>query len=255
MKGPEEMDLGRGKTSAYAYPPARQEIEPKTESPTLPLPPPRDREALSALIEAVASTPNGRRDDVRRMIGEWGERSAVADVLHQELHSLPTSDVGRHGLLLSIIGELAEPSSVDALERFLWMSKQEIYGPSPEPADGDGCGFEPVGILEARAAEMLAWVLKTDQEDRVMKIVLDHPLGAVRAAAIDAYLFNRDDDPDAAAELAKRVRSADAWAVGLPRRFDGMYAEDFERLAAEHAAQHGHPPEMPHRNERGHGVH
>jgi hypothetical protein len=193
-------------------------------------------------VQAVACTPNERRHEIREAIGDLDERSRVADLLHEAILTLPCADTGRHNVLLSIIGELSEPSSVDVLQRFAWLSEAEVYGEiTSGSAAYDGCDFRPTGMLQARAAEMLAWILKTEREDLLMSIIADHPLQSVRLAAIDAYLFNRDDDSNAATRLRDRTRAEDGWAVGLPRRFRGMDLEDFDRLATEHATH----PEAP----------
>jgi hypothetical protein len=227
-------------------PPERHGSE--VASPTLPLPPPRDQESLGRFVEAVASTPNEGRAEIRDAIGGLTDRSQVAELLHEALMRLPCTDSSRHNMLLSIIGELAEPTSVEVLQRFVWMSDDELYGDDPPTPSPAGCDFTPLGMLQARAAEMLAWILRTDREDLLMSVIADHPIQAVRVAAIDAYLFHRDDDTDVASGLRDRVRAEDTWAVGLVRRFRGMDTDDFDRLVSEHESQHGSHPEKPRRS-------
>jgi hypothetical protein len=213
-------------------------------SPKLPLPPPKDAAGLERLIEWVASVPRARRKEIREVIGGLSGRADVTELLHEALFSLPCTDLGRHGLLLSMIGELADASSLPALERFVWLSDEALFGPEMHRQYG-ACDFSPSGMLQARAAEMLAWVARGEHEGTELRIVLEHPSSGVRVAAIDAYLFQRDDAPDVIAALSERVRPEDAWAVGLPRRFDGMDVEQFDRLVAEHGARHGSVPPPP----------
>ena len=200
-------------------------------------------------MAAVACTPNERRGEIRETIGALNERSQVADLLHEALLTLPCTDTGWHNMLLSIVGELAEPSSVEVLQRFVWLSDAELYGSAASAPDPAGCDFTPIGMLQARAAEMLAWIVKTDREDLLTSVIADHPLQAVRVAAIDAYLFHRDDEDDAASQLSERVRSDDAWAVGLARRVRGMDPAEFDRIVSAHEAEHGHAPPEPRRSE------
>ncbi len=77
------------------------------ESPTLPLPPPRDRAELDRLLHAVASTPSGERHLIIDTVAAFSEPGVVAQLLHEDLLDLPCRDGGRHlMLLLAVIGQL-----------------------------------------------------------------------------------------------------------------------------------------------------
>ncbi len=185
-------------------------------SPTLPLPPPKDARSLARFVEGVASVPRDRIDDVREAIRSIRARADFAELLHEQLFSLPTADTGHHLLLLSITGELADPSSLDPLERFVWLTDREVYGAAAMRTPGP-CDFMPGGVLQARAAEMFVWAARG----------------------------SRDDSPEAIEVLNSRVRDDDRWAVGLPRRGVGLDPEEFDRLADEHEATHGETPPPP----------
>lgn len=212
------------------FPPPRRGAE--VMSPTLPLPPPRDVQTLNQFVDWVASIPRGQTDAVRAAIRDLEDRPMVARLLHEALFALPCTDLGRHLLLLSIIGELAERSSLEALDRFVWLTDEEVWGDALRRDHGP-CDFAPLGTLQARAAEMLLWMAGTGGEEQVRRILHDHPSITVRIAAIDAYLFAQHDAADAMAFLRRQVRDEDQWAIGLPRRAAGFDTDGFDRRTAE----------------------
>jgi hypothetical protein len=234
------------KRAAGNPPPFRRSDE--VQVPTLPLPPPKDPASVENFLQWVAGVPRGNVDEVRKAISEISERSAASAALHEQLFSLPCTDVGRHLLLLSTIGELREPSSIEALERFAWLDDEHIFHAGQNAAHGP-CDFPASGMLQARAAEMLAWVLQGQQDERVLRVIREHPLRPARAAAIDAYLFQRDDSPEAVEYLRRYVGDEDKALVGLPRRAAGGGREAFDRLADEHEARH--PSEIIKPRQRG----
>lgn len=228
-----------------APPPARRGEQ--VQSPTLPLPPPRDAATTEAFLTWVATRPRDHAKDVREAIAAIRERSAVAAVLNEQLLRLPCADVGRHLLLLSTIGELRDPSSLAALERFAWLPDEQIF--AAPPTTERTCSFTTGGMLQARAAEMLAWILQGRNDESVLRLIRDHPSRAVRIAAIDAYLFQRGDAPEAVEFLRGQVGAADRSMVGLPRFGADADPETFDRLTAEFEAAHPSDAPRPWRRE------
>jgi hypothetical protein len=219
----------------------------QAQSPTLPLPPPRDAATTDAFLSWVANMPRERTLEVREAISAMTDKSAVAEVLNEQLFNLPCADVGRHLLLLSTIGELREAASIAALERFTWLRDERIFD-TPSPAQA-ACTFSSSGMLQARAAEMMVWVLGVKEDDSVLRVIRDHPSRLVRIAAIDAYLFQRGDAP-AAKEFLRGQISADDWSmIGLPRFGADTDRETFERQTAEYEA--AHPSHVPRPQKRG----
>jgi len=216
-------------------------------SPTLPLPPPRDLESLSLLLDWIASAPRKALGQVREEIRRLEGQQEVVVLLHRSLLDLPVADPSRHLLLLSVLGELRAQASLDVLEQFVWLADRDVYG---ETGDSSApCDFSPAGALQARAAEMLVWVIGTDEDERVLRIIREHPSNSVRIAAIDAWLYQRDDSPDAAAVMNGLVRDGDEWAVGLPRWSADMDPQLFHRRVAELAERFGDEAELPNRTE------
>jgi hypothetical protein len=171
----------------------------------------------------------------------------IAAVLNDQLFRLPCTDASRHLLLVSTVGELRHPSSIDALERFTWSSDEELFDKAPR--ENGTCSFSNSGLLQSRAAEMLVWVARGQRDDSVMRVIREHPYRSVRAAAIDAYLFQNGDSPAAMELLRLQVQPDDLPLVGLPRFGADTDPETFERLTAAYDAAHPAEIRIPDRRQ------
>lgn len=216
-----------------APPPRRGEW---AQSPTLPLPPPRDRRELDRFLEALSTVAVQDVEAIRAMFAGFGDREALAAVFHEALGDRPCGDVGRF-MLLSAVGELADPSSLGPLHDLVWAEDADLLVPDPyreeAGAKSSYCMFPASGMIQARAVEMFAWVAAGREDDGLLRIVAEHPSVATRLSAADACLFAHD-----AAEALQRVlavaRPEDRNGIGVPRLVRGCDREAFD-LALEQA--------------------
>src|SRR5262249_9755942 len=159
---------------------------------------------------------------------------------------LPVLDVGRHLIVLSLTGQLHHPSSVDPLERFVWLDDDRLLPPDSHtgaPSGGLACHFKPLSGLQARAAEMLLWVTRGEFREGVERILREHPSPQVRVATIDSLAYIADDEQGAIERLRTLAQPDDQWVVGLPRRtrdYEGNFdAEAFHAAVAHHQSLQG----------------
>jgi hypothetical protein len=166
--------------------------------------------SIGAFVTRVALGSAGDRDAVVAAVDAIRDRDGCAETLHAELFALPVFDVERHRALICVIGQLAHSSSLAALERFVWLSPDRVLPSRSVLWEG----FTTTDwSLQARAAQMLAWVAREGYRDTQLQIVRGHPHASVRYAAIGAWLLARADDPDAKEKLCALVASGDKWAV------------------------------------------
>lgn len=225
----------------FSAPPTRRAEQ--VQSPTLPLPPPRDKATTDDFLMWIGQMPRERVSEVREAIAALEDKSAVAEVLNGQLLDLPCTDASRHLLLMSTIGELGQDSSAAALERFTWLSDEAIHHTQSNPTRS--CDFTTTGLLQSRAVEMMVWVLKGRDDAAVLRVIQDHPLRSVRMAAIDAYLFQHGDAPEAVKTLRDLLSPEDRSMVGLPRFGAHTDPETFDRLTAEYEAANPSTPPLP----------
>jgi hypothetical protein len=233
------------------------ELKPgEVEVPTLPLPPPIDRDELDTFLLAIACTPTGQADVIYETVASFDDPGAVADLCHQALFELPSRDVGRHLTMLSLLGGLRHDSSAEPLERFVWMEDSQVYDTEHVAQSDDQGGsadsiFPHSGLLQARAAEMLVWATGGSSLEAVRRVLDGHPSAAVRVATIDAHLYAADDHEEARIQVEGMVRAEDRWAVGLPRRIDFEDPKAFDAALARRQAELGSEPPLPERRDAG----
>jgi len=169
-----------------------------------------EADSISAFVTRVALGIAGDRDAVIAAIDAVRDREGCAEVLHAELFALPVFDPERHRALICVIGQLGHISSLAVLERFVWLAPDRVLPSRSVVWEGYSAAD---WSLQARAAQMLAWVAGAGYRDTQLQIIRGHPHAAVRCAAIGAWLLARADDPDAKEKLCALVPAYDRWAV------------------------------------------
>lgn len=202
------------------------------QSPTLPLPPPRDRSQLDHFLETLSTIAIQDVETIREMFADFGDREALSAILHEALSERPCGDVGRFMLLLSTVGELADPSSLEPLLDLVWVTDADLLIPDPRrdetSVESSCCMFPASGMIQARAAEMFAWIAGGREDDRLLRIVTEHPSVTTRLAAADAYLFAHGDSADSRQCVLAVARTEDRNGIGVPRLVRGCDREAFD---------------------------
>ncbi|RKG71209.1 hypothetical protein D7V80_02330 [Corallococcus sp. CA054B] len=208
-------------------------------------PAPLDAHSIDAFVCWVAGTPVSDTQSVRDAVAAARADDDAARALIASLFELPVRDLGRHQVLLSIIGEMRRPEFAEPLVRFIGLPPYSmVRGASGGPAY-DSCisYLDAAEVLQARAVEMLAHLVTAEALQAVLSFGSNHESRAVRLAALDAYTFNSDDSPEALARARAAARPDEARLVGLPRRTRDSHPSDFDAQVA--AFYERHPEERP----------
>lgn len=201
-------------------------------------------ETLDEFLAWAAAVPNGAVESIRGYIDAARERNdgRLIEALSTALWRLPITDVSRHMVLLATVGELRDARLVEALSDFVWYAPLVDERLNERP---DGCSFEVRAdeMLQARAAEMLSYLATEEADRNALRVALEHPSVSVRAAAIDAHLYNHGDSIEEIERLRSAVRSEDAALVGVPRFTRDGDTEEFERAVEEYYRRN--PEQLP----------
>lgn len=207
--------------------------------------------SIDEFLQWAGGVPAGAANLIRERIGAARRDTTVLDRLLEELWKLPVRDEARHYLLLSTIGELRDERAATELARFIWQPDERISAVEHEVEDGCGFGPSAAELLKARAVEMLAYLGTSEAVEATLRVAADHPAPTVRAAAIDAHLFNHDDDPEETERVRGSVRSHDAPLVGLPRFTRDTNPREFDRAIADFYARYPDRRAQPERDAGG----
>jgi hypothetical protein len=160
---------------------------------------------VDAFIKWASASGLDEREKIREEIKKSSQNTEVLKALIDRFEKVDTLDLSYSLVVLSLIGELQNPSSQK------WLEKQ-INRPIPTVKETPHGGLNSGDVIEmisSKAVESLAY-LKTNESDRAtLNVIVKHPSKAVRAAAIDAYLFNHGDTDDIKAKLKQSVRKED----------------------------------------------
>jgi hypothetical protein len=206
--------------------------------------PPLRADTIDEFLAKAGATPRSQISTIQNAIARSKVDSEMVLGLTKRLMVTPVTDVSRHLMILSILGELKDPAAIGTLREFIWSDRPLV---PPQPVEG-GSGrrtsyFNHDGALKARAAEMLSFIGTREADDATLEIAGKHSGAEVRIAAIDAYLFNHSDSAEAKEELITRVRPEERKLVGLPRFKQGMNRAEFDRRVVDFYRLY--PEEMP----------
>lgn len=182
-------------------------------------------EDLGVFIQWAAESIPAEREVGRKIIVEAAENEQIAQALIKEVESSVETDHSRALVVLAILGEMRNPAAEPFFVEF-------IARPLPETGtmiEGEIVEKTALAMLQAKAVECLAY-LKSESGDReIFRIVAEHESIIVRAAAVNAYLWNHQDEPEASSQLAQFVRDDERVLLNRVRREPGESSESFNR--------------------------
>ena len=143
-----------------------------------------------------------------------------------------------HSRALIAIGALGEMRSPHAEVHLRRVVAEPL--PPAEAGEGVRAGVE---MRQARAVAGLAFLGAASADAEVLRAAGSHPSRAVRAEAIEAFLYNHPGDAAARARLEGAIRDADRVFLDRPRHEAGAPPEVFDRQLE--AYLRAHPELVP----------
>jgi len=201
-------------------PPSRILAERKLNQP----PPLRTKEHVPIFVDWAGKSLVQERERARQAITEAREYNDVVSALIEEVdRSQKMNDYSRTLLVLAIIGEMKNELGAKYLLDF-------VHKPLPEKGtiiDGEIIERTLQEMLQAKAVDGLAYMRSPEWDAQVKRVIGSHPSRAVRAEAINAFMWNHGDSREAHRELSERVSKEDLILLDRVRRLSGDSAEVF----------------------------
>jgi hypothetical protein len=172
------------------------------------------RNAALEFIDWAAASTVDQHEDGRAAIAAASANDAIAQALADEAFRLVTVDHGRALIALSVLGELRNPVGQAALNKFV---NQDLPSKGTE-VEGVILEQESLASLEAKAVQGLAYMKNGTSIEQTLQVIARHPSRIVRAAAIEAYLFNNGDNADTRGILSQYIRKDELIFQDRPRR-------------------------------------
>jgi hypothetical protein len=211
----------------------------------LPPPPLTRAEDVPAFVTWAAGSTVREREVGRTAILSARDNPAVIEGLIDEIERSRSRDHSRTLVALAVLGEMRSPRGEEFLTEF-------VNRPLPETGtvvDGEIIEQTALATLQAKAVDGLAYMRSPRADAEILRLAGSHPSRIVRAEAINAYLFNRNDSAEARRALARSVREDEQILIDRVRRNPGEGKESFNRKVA--AFLKAHPEVQPPAPERG----
>lgn len=224
------------------------------EPPVLNITPPASTPLVfsAETLDAFIAWAGRSNDQDRELVRAYLHRAAPADwslgQLYERFQKARAENFDGALVILSIIGELRNPKSIDLLQRIIWEPQVE----DEKLDDARLTQRDTQEILQSKAVEGLAYLQSPESFKATLEIATKHPGQAVRSAAVDAFLFNAGDTEEARARLSKTLRREEQYMADRARKSATTDVDTFNKQLAlfydrypEHIADKPEEPTKP----------
>jgi hypothetical protein len=202
---------------------------------------------VDQFVEWVATMPASQVGDVQAQIAAVKLDPKLVDAVAAGLSFRNPGSYGRQLIYLSILGEMQNERALGPLQSYLnsrdCLVLEERAAVQPAPNAPRTSMFDGCAGLKARAVSMISHLNSRAATAVVLNAINEHPSRTVRLSAIDAYLYNAGDSPEAIATAKRQAKPDEVKFVGLPRLSPDTNRQDFEARLTRFYTEH--PEELP----------
>jgi hypothetical protein len=198
---------------------------------------------INAIIPAIiAEIARGTPKDlpsIREALGILSRHPHARDAFHSYYRGLPRANYRERLFALALIGELRAHESLPLLHEVVWAP---LPG-SPDVLDQqDGMSEQrSEETVRIKAVHGIGYLRTKEAFEELKKIMRGHESKILRVSAIDTYLWNRGDSPEAMAELTDLLPKKFHPYIGVVRFHKGVSAQEFSRKLKEKRASRENP--------------
>jgi hypothetical protein len=165
---------------------------------------------------------------VYKAIDVLREQPNFVKLLIARYESLPETRYDERLLMIQLIGEFRTKMGFEYLKAVVWKEPP----PSIEVADGLSIR-DHEEIIQSKAVHGLAYMRNEEGFKETLTVMCNHKALPVRIAAINAYMWNHNDNDQAAKQLYDSLPTDLHKYVGRPRFHRDMNPRDFNRKHAD----------------------
>ena len=229
----------------------KKEVGKLPNVPFVPLPKqapvPLDPSSVEKFVDWVSTMPSSQIGDVKAHIALVNADPKVVDAVASRLSFRNIGSYERQLIYMSILGEMKNEKALGPLQDYLFSRECPVFeeqaalhsaSSAPKMSILDACAG-----LKSQAINMIAYINSGAAKAVVLKTVGGHASRTVRLSAMNAYLYNNGDSPEAIATVRQHARQDEAKFVGLPRFSSDTNPKDFAARLANFYARY--PEEIP----------
>jgi hypothetical protein len=203
---------------------------------------------IEKFVDWVSTMPSSQVPDVQHQIAKAASDPALVDAVASKLSFKAPGSYGRQLIYLSILGETKSPRAISPLQLWLNSSDCPVFEEQrvkPPVGPGHTSYFDGCAGLKSAAVNMLGYINTPASLGLVLQAVRDHPSRAVRLSAMNAYMFNNNDTPQALAQVLRVARRDEVKLVGLPRLAPQFSMKKFNERVTQFYQEHPEERSQP----------
>lgn len=181
---------------------------------------------LPRILEELRAARGSDRESAEAAIAALALQPRIVDALSSRYAAIAPDSYVERRLVVGVMGALRRP---DALGRLVQLAMAPLPPAPQKPKTHVVTRRTEEEMVEARAVDGIAYLRTPAAFAAVRQIALQHESRFVRIEAIDAYLWNHGDSPEAIRELRSLVPAAERRYVGMPRFAPGTDAAEFSQ--------------------------
>jgi hypothetical protein len=197
----------------------------------------------------VSTMPSSQVPLVKEQIAKVAANPAVVDAVASKLSFKEPGSYGRQLIYLSILGEMKNERAVGVLQIYLDSADcpvfEELRAVKPPAGFNQTSFFDACAGLKSAAVNTIAYLNTPAARNIVLQEVRNHASRAVRLSAMNSYLYNNNDSPDALALVRRYAREDEVKFVGLPRLAPQFSLKDFDERVARFYEEHPEEVQQP----------
>jgi hypothetical protein len=211
-KGPEPAPSVRARAPEARHQAAPRPSELHAEERRIPVPPLQQDGDVGTFLDWLGGAQASEMEEARGAIQRAGDNEQILLALTREVERTELVDSTRALVALALIGEMRTPRAVLVLVRFV----NRPFHTQGTVVDGQIVEQVRLAKLQAKAVQGLAYANTPISNAAVKKVIKEHPSRAVRAEAINSYLWNHGDSEEAKQDLIYSVRPEDKLLLIAP---------------------------------------
>jgi hypothetical protein len=197
---------------------------------------------IEKFVDWVSTMPSSQVPAVKEQIAKVASDPVLVDAVASKLSFKAPGSYGRQLIYLSILGEMKNERALGALQIYLASADcpvfEEFRAVNPPAGINHTSYLDTCAGLKSAAVNMIAYLNSPAARDIVLEAVQSHASRAVRLSAMNSYLYNNNDSPDALALVRRYARKDEVKFVGLPRLAPQFSLKDFDERVARFYEEH-----------------
>jgi len=171
--------------------------------------------------------------------------NSVVDAVASRLSFTQPGSVDHQPIYLSVLGQMRNERALGPLRDYVNSTACPVNEDLRETGSVSRAStvLDVCAMLKSHAINMISYINTAAAQEIALQVVANHPSKSVRISAIDSFLYNSGDSPEAIQVVSRYVRPEERIFIGLPRLDSSTSLQEFDRRVEQFYRDH--PEQLP----------